>query len=106
MNLYKSVQSIFKKYRNIDENCIDYENVKAILKNDKKAILIDVRSPQEYKEGHLMQSINFPLYDFKVTYSIIYLLLSLLFFQFASLSYNPFYLYHLLLIFSITSRNF
>lgn len=34
-----------------------------ILKNDKQAILVDVRSPQEYREGHLEGSINIPLYD-------------------------------------------
>lgn len=34
-----------------------------ILKNDENCILLDVRSPQEYKEGHLEGSINIPLYN-------------------------------------------
>lgn len=63
IKLYETLQKIFKKSRNSDENNIDYESAKTILKNDKNAILIDVRSPQEYKEGHLDRSINFPLYD-------------------------------------------
>ena len=63
MKLYKKIKKIFHNYRNIEENSIDYENAKTILKNDKNAILIDVRSPQEYKENHLNGSINLPLYD-------------------------------------------
>ena len=63
IKIYETLQKILKKYRNSDDNSIDYENVKTIMKNDKEAILIDVRSPQEYKEGHLDKSINFPLYD-------------------------------------------
>lgn len=63
IKLYETLQKIFRKNRNSDENNIDYESAKTILKNDKNAILVDVRSPQEYKEGHLDGSINFPLYD-------------------------------------------
>lgn len=63
IKVYETLQKIFKKYRNNNENNIDYESAKTILKNDKESILIDVRSPQEYKEGHLDGSINFPLYD-------------------------------------------
>lgn len=63
IKLYETLQKIFRKNRDSNENSIDYESAKTILKNDKDAILIDVRSPQEYKEGHLDGSINFPLYD-------------------------------------------
>lgn len=63
IKIYETLKNIFRKSRNSDENNIDYESAKTILKNDKNAILIDVRSPQEYKEGHLEGSINFPLYD-------------------------------------------
>lgn len=62
MKIYEIFEKIFKKYRN-NEEYIDYENTKMILKNDKEAKLIDVRSPQEYKEGHLEGAINIPLYD-------------------------------------------
>ncbi len=61
--IYKTFEKIFRKYRSENENGIDYESAKIILKNDKQAILVDVRSPQEYKEGHLEGSINIPLYD-------------------------------------------
>ena len=63
IKLYETLKKMFKRNRNTDESNIDYENAKTILKNDKNAMLIDVRSPQEYKEGHLDGSINFPLYD-------------------------------------------
>lgn len=63
IRLYETLHKIFKMNRNSNENSIDYESAQTILKNDKNAILIDVRSPQEYKEGHLEGSINFPLYD-------------------------------------------
>lgn len=63
IKVHETLQKLFRKNRNSDENNIDYESAKTILKNDKNAILIDVRSPQEYKEGHLDGSINFPLYD-------------------------------------------
>ena len=57
MRLYK----LFKRYRN-SEN-INIEELKNLIKINKEVILIDVRSPQEYKEGHLGLSINIPLYD-------------------------------------------
>ena len=63
IKIYETLKNIFHKYRDSNINEIDYENAKMILKNDKNAILLDVRSPQEYKEGHLENSINLPLYD-------------------------------------------
>lgn len=62
MKIYETIQSIFNRYRQINNN-IDYEEAKMILKNDKDAILLDVRSPQEYRENHLSGSINLPLYN-------------------------------------------
>jgi len=63
IKIYETLKNVFKKSRNTKESNIDYENAKTILKNDKNAILVDVRSPQEYKEEHIEGSINFPLYD-------------------------------------------
>lgn len=63
MKIHDILQKIFRKNRNTEEYNIDYQNIKTILKNDKEAILIDVRSPQEYKEWHINGSINIPLYD-------------------------------------------
>ena len=63
MNIYKNIVRIFNKYRGKEENSINYENIKMIMKNDSNALLIDVRSMQEYKEKHLKGSINISLYD-------------------------------------------
>lgn len=63
MNIYRMLQSLFHKYRESNSHDIDYENAKMILKNDKYAVLLDVRSPQEYREGHLENSINLPIYN-------------------------------------------
>ena len=60
MNICKK---IFYKYRGISEYSISYEELKEIMKQNKDAVLIDVRSPQEYREGHLEKSINISLYD-------------------------------------------
>lgn len=43
-----------KKYRN-DEN-ITIVELSNIIKINKECILLDVRSPQEYNEGHLNRS--------------------------------------------------
>ncbi len=43
-----------KRYRN-DEN-INIGELNNIMKLNKECILLDVRSPQEYKEGHLNRS--------------------------------------------------
>ena len=47
--------------RNIEE--IDYNELKEILKQNKDIILLDVRSMQEFCEGHLNYAINIPLYE-------------------------------------------
>ena len=40
--------------------------LKEVIEMQKKgAILIDVRSPQEYREGHLLNSILIPEYEIK-----------------------------------------
>ncbi len=65
--IYKILKDVFRKYRNSSRGNIDYENAKMILKNDKNAILLDVRSPQEYRETHLEGSINIPLYNIEAS---------------------------------------
>ena len=71
IKIYETIKSIFKKYRGEKENDIDYQNAISIIKNDSNSILLDVRSPQEYKEGHLENSINIPLYDLDKEQTII-----------------------------------
>ena len=50
-------------YRSFDTNEISYKKMQEIIKNDKTCVILDVRSKQEYMEGHLDNAINIPLYD-------------------------------------------
>ena len=50
MKLYK----FFKNYRNSED--ININELKKLIKENKELMLLDVRSPQEYKEGHLNRS--------------------------------------------------
>lgn len=51
-------------YRSLQNKEISYKDLLDFMKNND-AILIDVRSSQEYDEGHLNNSINIPLYNLK-----------------------------------------
>lgn len=58
------VYSIKKKlYRSMEENDITMEELIKMQKSGAK--LIDVRSKQEYNEGHLDGAINIPEYELK-----------------------------------------
>lgn len=62
--MFKKIKKyIFNRYRAIGKNEIDYN--KAISLQKKGAILIDVRSPKEYSEGHLKGAILIPEYEIK-----------------------------------------
>ena len=63
IRIYETLRKMFNLHNNREETSIDFEEVKTIMKNDIGATLVDVRSPQEYREGHLSGSINIPLYD-------------------------------------------
>lgn len=52
---------IKKLYRS-KEN-LTKEEVREMLKNYSNVVLLDVRSHQEYEEGHLKGAINIPTYD-------------------------------------------
>ena len=52
---------IKKIYRHKED--ISVKEMLEIIKTNDNAILLDVRSVQEYKEGHVAGSINIPLYD-------------------------------------------
>lgn len=58
--MIKTIKKIL--YRSIDNKEIPYENLNDFMKN-KKVFLIDVRSNQEYEEGHLNGAINISLYN-------------------------------------------
>lgn len=50
-------------YREMEEKDIGLEEAKQL--QNKGAMLIDVRSPQEFREGHLDGAISIPEYDLK-----------------------------------------
>lgn len=57
--MIKKISRIF--YRSIENKEISYKNLKELMKN-KTVYLIDVRSNQEYEEGHLDGAINISMY--------------------------------------------
>lgn len=59
--MFRKVKEIL--YRSFDTSDISYKKIQEIMQKDKNSILIDVRSKQEYAEGHLPASINIPLYE-------------------------------------------
>lgn len=59
INLFEKLQRHFK--RNIDNKEITFEDMKKLINNG--AVLIDVRSMQEYKEGHVDGAISIPEFD-------------------------------------------
>ena len=63
--MIKRIKEIIKNrwYREMDEKDIDIEELKQL--QDDGAIVIDVRSPQEYREGHIEGAISIPEYDIK-----------------------------------------
>ena len=58
--MIKKISRIF--YRSIENKEISYKNLKELMKN-KTVYLIDVRSNQEYEEGHLDGAINISMYN-------------------------------------------
>ena len=63
--MINKIKKIIKNKRNRerDENDIGLEELKQLQKED--AIIIDVRSSQEYKEGHIDGAILIPEYEIK-----------------------------------------
>lgn len=53
---------LWKYSKNRIKTDISVEEMKKIIQNNK-VILLDVRSIQEFNEGHLNGAINIPLYD-------------------------------------------
>lgn len=49
--------------RSMEKNDINMEELQKLVSSG--AILLDVRSPQEYKEGHLEGAISMPEYELK-----------------------------------------
>ena len=59
--MFKRIKKVL--YRSIDNGEISYKRLKEIMRQDKSCILLDVRSKQEFKENHLNNAINIPLFD-------------------------------------------
>ena len=57
----KAIKS--RLYREMEEKDIGLEEAKQL--QNEGAIVIDVRSPQEFREGHLDGAISIPEYDIK-----------------------------------------
>ena len=57
--MFNKMKNLFK--RNMEEYEINLEELR--LKQKNEAEIIDVRSTQEYKEGHLIGALNIPYYE-------------------------------------------
>lgn len=54
---------VIKKIRKRYSEDITMNEAKMILKKNENVVLLDVRSSQEFNEGHLINAINIPLYE-------------------------------------------
>jgi len=59
--MLERIKRIF--YRSMNNKEMDFNEVKQIMLENPNAILLDVRSKQEYEEGHLSGSLPLCLYD-------------------------------------------
>jgi len=59
--MLKKVKKIL--YRSLENREISYKKMQDLIQKNANAILLDVRSKQEFEEGHLDGSINIPLYE-------------------------------------------
>jgi len=59
--MLKKIRKIL--YRSLDTKEISYKKMEEMLKKNTDIILLDVRSNQEYKEDHLENSVNIPLFN-------------------------------------------
>jgi len=60
----EKIKEMFSKKRTIENiNNIFYFKFKEMLKENADNILLDVRSSQEYNEGHINGAINIPEYE-------------------------------------------
>lgn len=57
------VIDVIKKIRKRYSEDITINEAKMILKKNENVVLLDVRSSQEFNEGHLINAINIPLYE-------------------------------------------
>jgi len=63
------IKSIFKKYR-YNENNININELKEIMEKQENVLLLDVRSVQEFNEGHLNRSNKYTIIWIKDVFKI------------------------------------
>lgn len=61
--MLNKIKNTLLNYRKRCNNEITYSEVKKIMQSKEDVYIIDVRSTQEYKEGHLPNSINISVYE-------------------------------------------
>ena len=59
--MLKKIKSVL--YRSLENREISYKKLQELIQKNTDAILLDVRSRQEFEEGHLNGSVNIPLYE-------------------------------------------
>jgi len=59
--MFKKIKKVL--YRSIEIREISYNKLEKMIKKQDDVILLDVRSNQEFKEGHLAGAINIPVFD-------------------------------------------
>lgn len=67
--IFRNVESKFTRGYNCNQ--IDFYTLQQMIRENNSVILLDVRSPQEFKEGHLLGAINIPLADLKNKVSLL-----------------------------------
>ena len=72
-DISKKILVIIKKSLNkqYTRSSLNYLQMNDIIKNNSNVILLDVRSVQEFNEGHLNGAINIPLSELKTKSNII-----------------------------------
>lgn len=58
-SIFLNLKNNLKKQYN--RSSVNFNQMNEIIKNNNKVVLLDVRSVQEYNEGHLNGAINIPL---------------------------------------------
>lgn len=58
--IFNKIKNIF--YRSSDSK-LTYSEVRKIMQTNVNTVLVDVRSVQEFREGHLIGAISLPVYD-------------------------------------------
>lgn len=64
--MLRKIAKLFRRNRGNGEKSISQDEIQKLMLDN--AILVDVRSPQEYEEGHLDGAISLPEYELSKQY--------------------------------------